>query len=224
MSHIPKDHIEKFFKSNDNYRKYYINKVHQYLLIDFTVLSVILILSFVNLTIFSRITTIILFFCAFSTKFIIITKKLKEYTIPFDEYWDKYHTIVKKAEKEHIDQNEKNLFIKRQLDEVYYATLKKATEDTHKHYTKAMHKLNRYISFSFFNIIIVLLNIGFITLFSWNLMGEIFVFPFDLIIIFMFFIAMVFGFDIVSYIKSFIKNLKGIFKNIITQKDKKDGL
>ena len=110
MSHIPKDHIEKFFESNDNYRKYYISKVHQYLLIDFTVLSVILTLSFVNLTIFSRITTIILFFCAFSTKFIIITKKLKEFTIPLDKYWDKYHTIINKAEKKYNDQKEKNLF------------------------------------------------------------------------------------------------------------------
>ncbi len=100
MSHIPKDHIEKFFESNDNYRKYYISKVHQYLLIDFTILSVILTLSFVNLTIFSRITTIILFFCTFSTKFIIITKKLKEYAIPIDEYWKKYDIIVEKADKE----------------------------------------------------------------------------------------------------------------------------
>lgn len=224
MSHIPKDHIEKFFESNDNYRKYYIIKVHQYLLIDFTALSVILTLSFVNLTIFSRITTLILFFCAFSTKFIVITRKLKEYTIPFDEYWDKYHTIVKKAEKDYINQNEKNTFIERELDEVYYATLKTATGDTHKHYTEAMHKLNKYISFSFFNIIIVLLNIGFITFFSWNLICVIFVFPFDLIIFFIFIIAMVFGFDIVSYIKSFIKNSKGIFKNKIIRKDKKDGL
>ncbi len=222
MSHIPKDHIEKFFESNDNYRKYYISKVHQYLLIDFTVLSVILTLSFTNLTFISRITTIIIFLCAFSAKFVIISKKLKEYTIPLNEYWDKYHIIVKKAEKEYKDQNTKNLFIKRELDEIYYATLKTATEDTHKHYTEAMHKLNKYISFSFFNIIIVLLNIGFITFLSWNLIGEIFVFPFDLITIFTFFIAMVFGFDIFRYIKAFIKNSKGIFKNKIKQKDKKD--
>jgi len=40
----------------------------------------------------------------------------------------------------------------------------------------------------------------------------------------MFFIAIVFGFDIVGYIKSFIKNSKIIFKNKITPKDKKDGL
>lgn len=221
MSHIPKDHIEKFFESNDNYRKYYISKVHQYLLIDFTVLSVILTLSFMDLTIFSRINTIILFCCTFSTKFIIITKKLKEFTIPFDEYWDKYDTIAKKADNVYNNQNEKNFFIKRELDEIYYATLKKATGDTNKHYTEAMHKLNKYISFSFFNIIIVLLNIGFIPFFSWNLICEIFVFPFDLIIICIFFIALFFGFDLVSYIKSFIKNLKGIFKNRNTQKDKK---
>lgn len=196
MSHIPKDHIEKFFESNDNYRKYYINKVQQYLLIDFTVLSVILTLSFENLTIFSRISTIILFFCAFSSKFIIITKKLKEFTIPLDEYWDKYHKIVQKVEKENQDQKEKNFIIERELDEVYYATLKTATEDTHKHYTEAMHRLNKYISFSFFNIIIVLLNIGFIAFFSWNLIGKIFVFPFDLIIVFIFFLTIVFGFDV----------------------------
>ena len=220
MTHIPKDHIEKFFESTDNYRKYYISKVHQYLLIDFTILSVILTLSFVNLTIFSRITTIILFFCTFSTKFIIITKKLKEYTIPLDEYWDEYNKIVKKAEKKNDDQNKKNLFIKRELDEVYYATLKTATKDTHKYYTAAMHKLNKYISFSFFNIIIVLLNIGFITLFSWNLIWEMFVVPFDLIIVFIFFIALVFGFDIDTFIKSFIKSLTGIFKN--KQKNEND--
>ena len=134
---------------------------------------------------------------------------------------DKYDTIAKKADNDHNNQKEKNIFIKRELDEIYYATLKKATGDTNKHYTEAMHKLNKYISFSFFNIITVLFNIGFITFFSWNLIGEIFVFPFDLIIIFIFFIAMVLGFDIFGYIKSFIKNLKGIFKNKITQKDKK---
>ena len=133
MSYIPKDHIDKFFESNDTYRKYYINKVHQYLLIDFTILSVILTLSFVNLTILSKITTIILFFCAFLTKFIIVTKKLREYTIPFDEYWDEYQIIIKKAEEKNINQNEKIESIKRELDEVYYATLIKATENTHEH-------------------------------------------------------------------------------------------
>ncbi len=84
-----------------------------------------------------------------------------------------------------------------------------------------MHKLNKYISFSFFNIIIVLLNIGFITFFSWNLICEILVIPFDLIVIFIFFIAIIVGFDIISYIKVFIKNSKGIFKNRNIQKEKK---
>lgn len=207
MSYIPKDHIEKFYKSNDKYRKYFISKVHQYLLIDFTVLSIILALSFEGLTVFSRIITIILFLCAFSTKFKIIIKKLKEFTVPIDEYWDRYDIIKEKAENGYKDQKEKNNFIERELDETYYATLKKATEDTHKYYPEAMHKLNRYITFSFFNIFIVLLNIGFIDFFSWNLFCKILVFPFDIAIILILVYGLIVGFDKSSAVKEFFKKL-----------------
>ena len=207
MSYIPKDHIEKFYKSNDKYRRYFISKVHQYLLIDFTVLSIILALSFEGLTVFSRIITIILFICAFSTKFKIVTKKLKEFTVPFEEYWDKYYVIVEKAEKEYKGQEERNTKIERELDESYYATMKKVTEKTQKYYPEAMHKLNRYITFSFFNIIIVLLNIGFVEFFSWNLFYEIFVFPLDIVIILILVYGLIVGFDKSSGVKEFFKKL-----------------
>jgi len=84
-----------------------------------------------------------------------------------------------------------------------------------------MHRLNKYISFSFFNIIIVLLNIGFIAFFSWNLISEIFVYPFDLIIVFIFFITIVSGFDVINIINQFIKNPKEFFRKITKRKDNK---
>lgn len=85
------------------------------------------------------------------------------------EYWDRYNDIKVKTESQVEDQEERNKIIERELDEAYYATLKNATEKTDKYYTNAMHKLNLYITFSFFNILIVLLNIGFIEFFSWNI-------------------------------------------------------
>ena len=113
--------------------------------------------------------------------------------------------------KEVEDQEERNKIIKRELDEAYYATLKKATETTDKYYTPAMHKLNRYISFSFISILIVLLNIGFLELFSLSIIEGIFVFPFDIAIIFILIYGLIFGFDKTTEVKDFfLKNLLSI--------------
>ena len=209
MSYIPKEHIDKFYEKNEKYRKYYIKKVQQYLLIDFTILSVILTLSFTGLKVISRAITIFFFICAFSTKFNIITKKLKEFGVPLDKYWEKYDSIKQEVEAQVEDQKVRDERIKRELDEVYYATLIKATKDTEDHYNPAMHKLNRYITFSFFNILIVLFNIGFNEFFSWCIIFGIFIFPFDMLIILILIYGMIVGFDKTAEVKDFFKKLSG---------------
>jgi len=72
-----------------------------------------------------------------------------------------------------------------------------------------MSKLNRYITFSFFNILIVLFNIGFIEFFSLSILGGIFVIPFDIAIIFILIYGLIVGFDKSTEVKDFFKKLCG---------------
>jgi hypothetical protein len=119
--YIPKDIITQFYKEYDDYRKHFIKKVYDYLMVDFGVLSVILSFFFVNLTNLSKIYCLILFIFAIIPKWIIITTKLKQFGVPIKKFWEEYDKI----------------------------------EDN-----KWMNRLNKYISFSLFCVIIVLLNLG----------------------------------------------------------------
>ncbi len=221
MSYIPSHIVDDFFNQNDEYRKYFIKKAADYLLVDFTVLSIVLSFFFTRLTIISMIACITLFFLAIQTKWYIISRKLREFVIPIKQFWEKYKEIEKEAGE--LPDEEKKEYIKKESNEVYYATKKDAAIDTHDYYVKLMSKLNRYISFSFFCIIIVLFNIGIYGLFNENITNIMFQIFFDLVITFIFFIAIIFGFNIFSSIRHFIKNSKGIFKNKIKKKDRQDG-
>lgn len=156
--YIPRDIITQFHKEYDDYRKYFIKKVYDYLMVDFGVLSVILSFFFVNLTNLSKIYCLILFIFAIIPKWIIITNKLKQFGVPIKKFWEEYDKIEEKAKE--LDSKDKLVFIKKETEEMYYGSIYNATISTYDYYTKWMNRLNKYISFSLFCVIIVLLNLG----------------------------------------------------------------
>ena len=210
MSNIPKNIIDDFYNQNNEYRKYFIKKATDYLLVDFTVLSLILSFLFTKLTTVSKIICIILFLLAIIPKYFIISKKLREFLVPIDEFWERYAKLEENAKD--MDKEKKYKYINKEAEEIYYATKKDAAMDTHKYYINYMGKLNRYISFSFFSVVIVLLNLGALSLFGEDINNPLVLIPFNLLIISIFIISLFSGFNLFSKIKEALKNIKNFLK------------
>lgn len=205
--YIPKDIINFFYQENNEYRKYFIKKSYDYLLVDFTVLSIILSFFFNVLSNWSKLFTVLLFIFAISSKWYIITKKLKEFVIPFEMFWKEYDTIEEKANKIQ-NEKEKIQFIKKETEEMFFGSKYNTARDTHNYYTNLMRKLNKYISFSFFCVIIVLLNIGRAEINKIIILGDFFIISFDVLIFLLFLFSVIFVLYPFKFIKKWVLKVK----------------